>query len=207
MIYDISLPLDQTLAFWPGDESYRFALSSSIATGAFVNVGNMHASAHFGTHIDAPFHIDDTGATIDLLNLEAFWGIASVVDATNRSELTVDLFNDVDLGMITRLLIKTNAWRDHTVFPTTFPVLAEGVALYLAEHRITLFGIDVPSVDSFHAAVLSNHKILIDNNIGIIESLVLNHVPAGNYELVALPLRIVGGDGSPVRAALRDLGD
>jgi arylformamidase len=205
MIYDISLPLSKSLARWPGDEPYNFSHSALMAEGATNNVGIIHGCVHFGTHIDAPYHFRADGATVEQLNLEVYCGVAAVVDATGYEELTLDLFEEIDLAEAPRILIKTGAWKDHNVFPEAFPVLARGVPEFLGRAGVKLVGVDVPSVDKFGGETLVNHYGLDSWRVLIMESLDLSRITPGLYELIALPLKIVGGDGSMVRAVLRDL--
>jgi arylformamidase len=205
MIYDITLPMTVDLAYWPGDVPYEFSFSATMEGGSTNNIGVIHGSVHFGTHVDAPFHFERHGATIEELDLSTYCGPAAVVDATGESEITAVVFDGVDFAMFKRVLVKTGAWASRDLFPADFPVLAKGVADFLKSQGVILLGVDVPSVDKFGAPVITNHYSLSAARIAIIESLDLSEVPAGTYELIALPLKIVGGDGSPVRAILRDL--
>jgi arylformamidase len=173
--------------------------------GAMCNVGILHQSLHFGTHIDAPFHFLNDGVKVHELGLETYCGVAAVIDARGRKELKTDLFEDVDFNIVKRLLIRTGVWTDHSVFPTVFPVLAKGVPEYLGQNGVKLIGFDVPSVDRYGAERMVNHYALADQRIAILESVDLSRIEPGLYELFAFPLKIVGGDGSPVRAVLRDL--
>jgi arylformamidase len=202
-LYDVSLPLTTTLAGWPGDAPYRFEWSCTKAAGASVNVGQVSCSIHTGTHVDAPYHFDDAGATTEKLPLTAYLGPARVVDVAGRALIRrVDLAG-VDLNGTPRLLLRTGAWKDHTRFPDTIPVLDEDVPAWLADRGIILLGLDVPSVDVLDSKSLPLHHALGRRGIAILESLDLSAVPEGVYELIALPLKIVAADGSPVRAVLR----
>ena len=202
-IYDVTLPISTALAGWPGDASYRFDWTCTKAGGASVNVGQLSCSIHTGTHIDAPYHFDDSGATTDRLRLEPYLGPARVIDRTGLSAIgRVDL-TDVKLEGTPRLLIRTGRWKDHNRFPETIPVLAEDVPAYLAERGVVLVGLDVPSMDVLDSKTLPVHHALARHGIAILESLDLSAVPEGVYELIALPLKLVGADGSLVRAVLR----
>jgi arylformamidase len=204
MIYDISRPLNDLLAVWPGDEPFSLTHSTDMEKGDLCTVGLLRSGLHCGTHVDAPFHFKADGKTIDELSLDIYCGIAAVVDA-GLEELTSDLFESIDFTSVSRILVKTGIWNDNSVFPFEFPVLADGVPEYLSRHGVKLVGVDLPSVDKFNASVLKNHYALDAARIMIMESVDLSAVSPGVYELIALPLRIVGGDGSPVRAILRDL--
>jgi arylformamidase len=167
-------------------------------------------SVHNGTHADAQFHFDPAGATIERARLETYFGRAVVVDLTAQFSSGQKEFIEIDhlqaqteeIGESTRLLIKTGVWKDSTVFPAQIPVLAAGVAPWLRQSGVKLLGLDVPSVDAIDAKILTNHHALAAAEIAIIESLDLTGVEAGVYNFMALPLKIRGSDGAPVRAVL-----
>ena len=119
--------------------------------------------------------------------------------------ITPDALQNLDLQSTPRVLFKTGAWRDHTRFPLEFPLLDEAMPAWLKARNVVLIGLDVPSVDSPDSKDLPIHHALGEQNIAILESLLLRDVPAGVYELLALPLKLVGADGAPVRAVLRSL--
>lgn len=200
-IYDITLPMQDSLAPWPGDTPYHFELHGKRSEGAPVNVGAVTMSVHTGTHADAPFHFQDSGETIDAVDLGSFLGAAVVLDVSGRESIGREDVEPVDLAP--RVLFRTNAWTDPARFPAAIPVMDQGVARYLKERGVVLVGVDVPSVDRLDSKDLPIHHELAACGIHILESLYLAQVPAGKYELVALPLKLVGADGAPVRAILR----
>lgn len=202
VIYDISLPVDADLAVWPGDTPYSFALGWSMADGQAVNVGVVTMSVHTGTHADSPFHFLPNGASVDALPLSVFCGPAVVVDAPGRGVIGADAFANVDFAQTPRVLMRTGAWTDHTRFPDAVPTLAPDACDFLASRGAVLVGVDVPSVDDLDSKTLPIHHALAAGGIHILESLDLRGVPVGAYRLTALPLRLVGADGSPVRAIL-----
>jgi arylformamidase len=193
------------LAGWPGDAPYRFEWSCTKTCGSSVNVGQLSCSIHTGTHVDAPYHFDDAGATTEKLPLNAYFGPARVVDVAGRALIRRANLAGVNLEGTPRLLLRTGTWKDHTRFPETIPVLDEDVPAWLAERGVILLGLDVPSVDVLDSKTLPVHHALGRHGIAILESLDLSAVAEGVYELIALPLKIVGADGSPVRAVLRTL--
>lgn len=209
-LYDISRPLHVTLAPWPGDTPFEHRLTWRIADGAACNVGALTMGTHNGTHADAPFHYLADGAPIDALDPALFVGpvvVADVISAgwiITRAALA-DAAHLLADGGIPRLLLKTGAWPDSTRFPERLPLLAPDVPAWLGEMGVRLLGLDVPSVDAIDSKDLPVHHLLADADICILESLDLSAVSAGVYELIALPLRIVGGDASPVRAVLRSV--
>lgn len=204
-IYDITLPLHAGMAVWPGDTPFHFGLSWQRSAGASVNVGAVTMSVHCGTHADAPFHFQDGGATIETLNLTPFLGPALVLEASGRDVIGTDVFDGVNFARTPRLLLRTGAWPDPARFPDSIPVLADDVPAFLGARGVVLLGLDVPSVDRLDSTSLPIHHALAQHNIHILESLHLRDVPAGEYELIALPLSFAGADGSPVRAVLREL--
>ena len=206
-IFDISRPLFNGLAPWPGDTAFHFELKWKMAEGATVNVGAVTMGVHNGSHADAPFHFENGANTIDHMPLETYFGDAMVVDLTNRfengerREITI-----ADLGPMadstSRVLLKTGVWKDSKNFPDWIPVIARDVPKWLEARKVKLLGLDLPSVDPIEAKVLVNHHALAAANIAIVESLDLSEIAAGLYHFSALPLRINGGDAAPVRAIL-----
>ena len=202
-IYDISLPLQPSLACWPGDTPFDFALTAKRGEGSSVNVGKVTLSVHAATHIDAPFHFAEAGATVDKLDLHPYIGPAIVIDVEGTESIGRKHLEGYDLSQTPRILLRTNAWKDTACFPTRIQVMAEPLPSFLKEKGVVLIGLDVPSVDSRDSTDLPIHHALTACGIRILESVVLRDVPPGVYELIALPLKIVGADGAPVRAILR----
>jgi arylformamidase len=205
-IFDISRPLFNGLAPWPGDTAFQYELKWKIAEGATVNVGAVTMGVHNGSHADAPFHFKQGARSIEQMPLEIYLGDAVVVDLTGKFEadqtrpITIsDLESSPEAP---RLLLKTGVWRDSKIFPEWIPVIAPDVAEWLGNRKVKLLGLDLPSVDPIEAKVLVNHHALAAAGIAIVESLDLSEVAAGTYRFSALPLRINGGDAAPVRAIL-----
>lgn len=208
-IYDISLPVGPALAGWPGDAVYRLTWTTRLADGASVNLGEVAMSLHTGTHVDAPLHFRDSGMAMDAVDLGPYVGRAVVADVSSIGVIgTRDIeaaLKGVDMRATPRLLLKTGAWTDHARFPESIPVLDCDVPAWLRELGVRLVGLDVPSVDALESKDLIIHHALGRQGISILESLDLSAVQPGIYELIALPLKLVGADGSPVRAILRDI--
>jgi arylformamidase len=202
-LLDVTLPMSDALASWPGDTPCGFRLGWKISEGASVNVGTLTTSVHSGTHADAPFHFLPDGAAIDRLDLTPYVGPALVVDVRGKRRITFQDLPNADYRATPRVLLKTDSWTDTTRFPASIPVLAPGVATALRERGVVLIGVDVPSVDELDSKDLPVHHEIGRCGIYILENLNLRDVTPGVYELIALPLRIVGGDGAPVRAVLR----
>jgi arylformamidase len=202
---DITRPLSPDLAMWPGDTPFRLNRILRLEVGDSVNLGSIQCSLHAGTHLDAPFHYQAGGTTIDQVEFSAVCGRAIVIDGRGRKALDTTLLTGLDLKRCPRVLVRTDAWRDPKTFPLAFPhPTAEFVEL-LGKVGVVLLGLDLPSVDAVDSTELPNHHALGRNGIHILESLDLSAVEAGEYELWALPLKLVGGDASPVRAVLRPL--
>jgi len=208
-IIDISRGLSKDLAPWPGDTAFRFGLNWKIAAGAAANVGKIEMGVHNGTHVDAPFHFDQKGESIERLDLEKFIGAAVVTDLTRliaqgAREINVSDLEPIadDLRDSPRLLLKTGAWPDPRIFPKEIPVISAAVPSWLRVKGVRLLGLDLPSVDPINSKDLVNHHLLAAAGIGIVESLDLSDVESGRYQFAALPLKIMTGDAAPVRAIL-----
>ncbi len=206
--YDITRPLHAALAPWPGDTAFDYRLTWRMDAGASVNVGALTMGTHNGTHADAPFHFLPDGARIDAIDPALYIGPAMLVDVSHagwtisREALAAALSGSLE--GIPRLLLKTGAWPDGTRFPARIPTLAPDVPAWLGEQGVRLLGLDVPSVDTIDSQILPIHHALAAAGVHILESLDLSAVPPGIYELIALPLWIVGADAAPVRAVLRN---
>jgi arylformamidase len=203
-IRDITIPLEDSLACWPGDTPFRFTWTWRKRDGATVNVGQCQLSVHSGTHTDAPFHFDDAGTTAEALDLHPFIGRARVIPLLGRMDIRRQDLERYDLSETPRLLFRTDSWTDHTRFPSSIPVMDEDVPAWLHSQGVILVGVDVPSVDALDSKALPNHHALAAHGFTILESLALTDVPGGVYELLALPMKLVAADGAPVRAVLRD---
>jgi arylformamidase len=201
-IIDVSQPVGSATAVWPGDQTFRLAWTLRRDSGDSVNVAAVTLSAHTGTHADGPFHCDDAGEKPAAVPLEAYLGPALVVDVTGRAELDVDAVAGIDLRLAERILFRTRAHTDATAFPASFAALTPALARRLGETGVRLVGTDAPSVDPFDSKTLEAHRILGQGRVAILENLVLAHVRPGRYTLVALPLKLVEADSSPVRAIL-----
>jgi len=200
-VIDVSRPLAADTACWPGDTPFSFRLAWRIADGASVNVGAVGTSVHTATHCDAPFHYDDAGPTVDRIPPETFLGPCWVADVRGAPRWRSRL-EELDFTDTPRVLFRTGGWPDTTRFPDRIPVMEPELPAWLAEQGVVLIGVDLPSVDELDSKTLDNHHALGRAGITIVEGLWLDGVPAGRYEFVGLPLRLVGADGSPLRAVL-----
>lgn len=204
-LYDISRPISPAIAVWPGDQTFQVRWTMRLAAGDACNVAAVTMSVHTGTHADAPYHFDEQGAAIADVPLEPYVGPATVVEAAGGS-IDVDILDGLDLARIRRVLFKTGAsGLPESQWDTGFAYLTERAARRLADCGVLLVGTDAPSVDPHDSRTLAAHRTLARGGVAILESLHLAAVPPGEYDLMALPLRLVGLDASPVRAVLRPL--
>lgn len=206
-IYDVSRTLFPGMAVWPGDKEFELRPTGNISEGGLVNVTTLTLSAHTGTHVDAPYHFTADGATMEQVDLSVYWGPAQVVTVIKESGmLTPADFVGHDLGRAPRLLVRSkSSAADPRVFHTDFVYPSPELANHLGELGIVLYGADAPSMDAFDTSTMAGHHAMQRNGIMILEGLDLSEVPDGLYELAAFPLKILGGDGSPVRAVLRSI--
>jgi arylformamidase len=196
---DISRPLSDSTAHWPGDTPFSFQLPIRRQDGSGINVGAFSCSTHFGTHLDAPLHFTDSDQTIDRLDLGICYGDAIVVDVRGLPLIESEHLPD---NLPARVLLRTDAWLSSGEFPESIPTLSFEAVQKLAAHRVALLGVDLPSVDQLDSKDLPIHHALYRAGITILESLSLNHVISGNYLLAAFPLRLTGADAAPTRAVL-----
>ncbi|MBO0960636.1 arylformamidase [Neobacillus sp. MM2021_6] len=202
-IYDVSRKLENGMPVWPGDTAFQYVVSWPMEESGSVNVGSLQLSAHTGTHVDAPFHFDNNGKRIIELDLNLYIGPAKVIDMGGKESIGEADLRGVNLDGCKRVLFRTLAWVNPSEFPEKIPHINPDLAPYLASIGVKLIGLGVPSVDPIDSKELPAHHSLNENGIHILESLMLDEIEPGDYELIALPLPLVEGDGSPVRAILR----
>ena len=205
-IIDISRKLNPTTAVWPGDTNFQIEQVMQLADGDSVNLTKLTLSAHTGTHADAFLHFKEDATDIASMPLLPYWGKAQLVEFDMPpGELKVHHFEDISL-QAPRLLVKSHlSKRDEEKFHHDILYPGPELAEWMKSMGIILFGTDASSVDAVDSKDLPGHHALGNHGIAILENLSLGKVSPGLYELVALPLKISGGDGSPVRAALKPL--
>jgi arylformamidase len=206
ILYDITRPLFAGHPVWPGDSPCRLEWTARLGPGVPYNQSELRMSPHTGTHADGPFHMLAEGMMIGAAPLDAYLGTARVVDAAGRASLDAGWAAGVlAAGAPERLLVRTGAWTDPAVFPTRFAALDAEAVRMLVDAGLRLFGTDAPSPDPFDSVDLTAHHVLLGAGAGILENVMLDGVPPGEYELIALPLRLVEAEASPVRAVLRGI--
>ncbi|PFL24532.1 arylformamidase [Bacillus cereus] len=202
---DISQPLNNDIATWPGDTPFSYEVSWSKENSGSVNVGKLTMSIHTGTHIDAPFHFDNDGKKVLDLDIDVYVGTARVIDVSGLESIGKKELESFNLEGVERLLLRTSSHGKANEFPDVIPHLRADIAPFLSEKGIRLIGVDVPSVDPLDDKELAAHHQLFKHGIHILENVVLDHVVDGDYELIALPLALTDADGSPVRAVIRPI--
>jgi arylformamidase len=194
--FDITRPLSAETLVYPGDSEPSFTQRDE---GKYL-ISDLHMSTHTGTHIDAPVHYLKSGATIDTIPLINLIGSCRVVDVSSAgSTITAGHLHE-KIDTVTRLLLKTS-FSGHHQFVEDYPSLSLDAAHLITSNGIHCIGIDSPSIESYHCDG-SIHRELLGKGCIIIELLDLSAVPEGDYDMIALPLRLEGLDGSPARVVL-----
>ncbi len=202
---DASVPVSSGMVHWPDDPEVEIGHALSIERGDPANVTKLSMSAHTGTHMDAPRHFIDAAEGIDQVPLDAVIGAARVVEIRNPELVTADEIGACDPREGERLLLRTRnserRWWAEDFDPRFVSIEPEAAAL-IADSGVRTIGVDYLSVGGMSAG-RETHLALLEAGVWIIEGLVLAGFEAGDYELLCLPLRLVGCDGSPARALLR----
>jgi arylformamidase len=203
MIYDISPLISERLPVWPGDTPPSREVLCDLRRGDALTLSTLRATVHLGAHVDAPSHYGADAPAIDQRGLDYYLGPCQVVRV--RAARGACLGPSALPQPITaeRLLIDTGTFPDPFRFNEDFAALSPELVEALHEQGVRLVGLDTPSVDPFAAKDLPAHRTFLRCDMAILEGLVLKDVPEGEYELIALPLRLEGFDASPVRAILR----
>jgi arylformamidase len=201
-ILDISQPLGRRTAVWPGDRDVDVSWTLQRAHGDSVNVAALLTSVHAGTHVDGFLHITDNGEAAGEMPVDAYVGPCIVLDVRGRDVLTDDAIAGIDLRAAQRILFRTRDAVDETTFPERFAHIEPSLARRLVDGGVRLVGTDAPSVDPVDSKSLDTHHVLAGGRVAILENVVLSDAVPGEYMLIALPLRLVEADSSPVRAVL-----
>lgn len=204
-IIDISPPISPGIAVWPGDTPFSFAWVARMEEGASCNVSTITTTPHLGAHADGPLHFLIDAPSIGEVDLDPYLGRCRVVDLTGVAVVDEDAVFGSELGGAVRLLFKTGTFPDPEQWNQEFAHFDAGLVRRLGKMGVRLLGIDTPSVDAFDSKSLPAHHAMVEMGMRHLEGLELSQVLPGDYELIALPLRLVGVDSSPVRAILRTL--
>ncbi len=203
-IWDISPPVDESAAVFPGDAAYSQRLHFALSPDCPVNVNTLTFSPHTGAHADAPMHYANGGTAIGAVNLQPYLGPCRVIHCLDCGPLVKPqhlahaLENLPPRVLLRTARIASQSW-------ASFTAIAPATLALLATKSTMLVGIDTPSVDPASSQDLPCHQMLLQHDLRVLENLVLDEVPEGDYELIALPLKLTRADASPVRAILREL--
>lgn len=204
-LYDISPPLGPDTPPFPGDQAYVQTWTATIGPGCPVNLSALTLSPHLGAHADAPLHYAAGAPAIGELALEPYLGPCRVVHAIGCGPLVrLEHLGHALPSLPPRVLVRTCRTAP-TAWSEDFSAFAPETLDALAARGVRLVGIDSQSVDPADSKTLASHQRLLHHGLRVLENLVLDEVPEGDYELIALPLRLTHADASPVRAVLREL--
>jgi arylformamidase len=208
-IYDISLPISESLVTWPGDPPLHITQPSHLDRGDVATVSRLDMGSHTGTHVDAPAHFVPGGPGVDALDLNLLVGPALVVHALEAAALSADVLQELAIPPGSeRVLFRTrnsDRWaRGEREFFKGFVAITKDGARWLVSRGIRLVGVDYLSVGPFEDPV-PTHQVLLQAGIIAVEGLNLSGIEPGLYHFTCLPLRIVGSDGAPARTILRDI--
>lgn len=204
-LWDISPTIAPDAPIFPGDEPYSLRWTAQLSPGCPVNLSAITMSPHVGAHADAPLHYANDAPAIADVPLDTYLGRCRVIHAIGAAPLiTVEHLRHAEQDLPPRVLVRV-CERADTVWNPAFTAYAPEAIEWLAARGVKLIGIDTPSVDPADSKVLDSHQQLRRLDLRVLENLVLDNVPAGDYELIALPLKLQGACASPVRAILREL--
>jgi arylformamidase len=202
MMIDITRSLCNGHPNWPGDIPFELVQTASIHEGSSVNIMSLKTSNHCGTHIDAPFHYLADGPRLGSIPLTTLIGRCLVIDAQGYEAVPDTAIQGAN-QLPERILFHTGQPESWTNFPEFFTPLTPQLVYRLAEMGVKLVGTDSPSVDAFSSKALPVHQAFAETGLIILEGLNLSQTPAGEYDLICLPLAMPDADASPVRAILR----
>ncbi len=205
-LWDISPPVDARSPVFPGDTPYQQHWVATLGPGCPVNVSAITLSPHVGAHADAPLHYDAEGAAVGTLALEPFLGRCRVIHAIGCGPLVrwqhlAHALHDLP----PRVLVRTCARAPLERFDDALTAYAADTVEQLADRGVQLIGIDTASIAPADSKALPSHQVIRRRGLRVLENLLLDDVPEGDYELIALPLKLTSADASPVRAVLRAL--
>jgi len=205
-LWDISPPVEAASPVFPGDTPYRQQWSAQIGPGCPVNVSALTLSPHVGAHADAPLHYDPQGAAAGALDLAPFLGPCRVIHAIGvRPLIRWQHLEHAVQQLPPRVLVRTYQRAPIDRWDPALPAFAPETVERLFEAGVRLIGIDSASIDPADSKQLPSHQVIRRHDLRVLENLQLDEVPEGDYELIALPLKLMQADASPVRAVLRAL--
>ena len=204
-LWDISPTISVETPAFPGDTTFSQQWTARIGPGCPVNLSAITLSPHLGAHADAPLHYGVDAPGIAAVALDPFLGPCRVIHAIGQGSLVrPEHLAHASRHLPPRVLVRT-CLKAPTRWSSDFTAFAPETIAWLAGQGVRLVGIDAQSVDPADSKTLDSHQQLLAHDMRVLENLVLDEVPGGDYELIALPLRLSGVDASPVRAVLRSL--
>ncbi len=204
--WDISPWLSPDTPTWPGDTPFQEQRVWQRDAQCPVNVGRLTLSPHTGAHADAPLHYDNAGLPIGAVPLDAYLGPCRLIDCTEgNGAVAPEEIAHALIGTPPRVLLRTYHRMPQDRWDSAFRPVAAATIDLLAAHGVRLVGVDTPSLDPETSKTLDAHRQVHQHGLAILEGLLLDDVPTGDYELIALPLKLANLDASPVRAVLRPL--
>lgn len=204
-LWDISPLLSSVIPVWPGDTRYESTPTWEIEPGCPVKVSRVAFSTHTGAHCDAPSHYDPQGLAIDAVPLDAYIGPCRVIHCIGAALVTPEHVAHALQGLPQRVLLRTCQSAPQDAWDPAFCAVAPATIELLAQHGVKLVGIDTASLDPQDSKTMDAHHAIQAHRMAILEGIVLDAIAEGDYELIALPLKLAGMDASPVRAVLRSL--
>jgi arylformamidase len=205
-LWDISPSIHPATPVWPGDTTVNVERVWRMEAGSPVNVARVTLSPHTGAHTDAPLHYDAEGAPIGEVPLDTYIGQCRVIHCVGAAPLVLPEHVKTALdGIPPRVLLRTYAQAPQDRWDSAFCAVAPETIELLAAHGVRLIGIDTPSLDPQESKTMDAHHRIRAHRMAILEGVVLDEIDAGDYELIALPLKFTTLDASPVRAVLRAL--
>jgi arylformamidase len=205
-LWDISPPVDAQSPVFPGDTPYSQQWAATLTETCPVNVSAISLSPHVGAHADAPLHYDPQGAAVGALDLLPFLGRCRVIHALAAGPLiTLAHLQHALTDLPPRVLVRTYRQFPLTQFDTQLTGFDPACVQHLADLGVLLIGTDSASIDPADSKALPSHQAIRQRGLRVLENLLLDDVPEGDYELIALPLKLMTADASPVRAVLREL--
>jgi arylformamidase len=203
-IWDLSPPVSPSSPVFPGDTPYQQQWAATLAPGCPVNVSSITTTPHVGAHADAPLHYDAEGEAIGALDLDPYLGPCRVIHAIDRGPLIEwDHIAHAVRDLPPRVLVRTYERMPFERWDPQLAAYAPATIERLADLGVRLVGIDTASIDPADSKALPSHQVIRRRQLRVLENLVLDDVPEGDYELIALPLKLMSADASPVRAILR----
>ncbi len=202
-IIDISPAISSQIAVFPGDKSFEENFSLQMNKGDNLTLSSMHTTLHLGAHTDAPSHYHASGESIEKRNLSLYLGKTQViaVNVSRGERISMKHVQGKEI-VAPRVLFKTLTFPNANQWNSDFAALSPELIEHLSQQKVQLVGLDTPSVDLAEDKELLTHNKIYEKNMAILEGVVLDHVSEGVYQLIALPLKIIGADATPVRAVL-----